>query len=713
MKRLAIFFVVTVMLCLSLTSCSVFIAMLDSMLEHEHSYTYTLIEGESEGTFDLRGVCTYEYCENPTYTKKNVNVYISSEEAGSCTEEGKTVYSHNIGGVTVSITVSTGKADHTVGGVPVGDLTSEDGTLDSGIAGVRIPDGSECESIVSGSYVCGVCGVEQSASVYVSHRGSFTTTLEPTCTEEGREVLDCLRCGKRVECSVDSLGHKYKPDMIAKADGLFDFVLICGEAGCESHNMTFEGVKNITLSSEKAPTCLSKGEKTYTYEKDGTTSSITYSERKLSHRLNGSDINSLLNSDGSLDFGAEGVFADESALACGECSDGYYSCDLCAKNIPITVYVRAHHIEESGFSVIAPTCQADGRIIKECKYCSFEEIEIITRESPELYHNITAAVVLPSSDTIAGARTTVICAVDGCDVRFENAEMDKGSYSFVTENADCKTVGRITHRWTVGGIPVEYVTENMTTDHILLNSSGTRIPAWSIRDSDGNYDYNSGAVSLFAGGSISCGGTSMAFIDCVECGGVNMVTAIKYHKLQTQSRTEPTCKTNGKLTEKCSECGNTKVSDIPASHIIENIHDCESGTLVTKCTRGASDCDYQQKTLDLSDGTLTVLCVLSPSSCKLEGTAQYSFTYTDGDTEKTVTFVGKLPVSDHFIKDNNGDVVCVDTLCDENGYIDSSFESVRYFAGATEPELGKTQNGYYICEKCGQMCIITVINTGK
>lgn len=713
MKRLAVFLTLAVVFCLSLTSCSVFIAMLDSMLEHEHSYTYTLIEGESEGTFDLRGVCAYEYCENPTFTKKNVQVYISSEEAGSCTEEGKIVYSHNIGGGTVSITVSSGKADHTIGGVPVGELTLEDGTLDSGISGVSIPDGSECESIVGGSYVCDGCGIEQSVSVYVSHKGNFSTVTKPTCTEEGREKLDCLRCGKNVERSVDSLGHNYEVEMIPKADGLFDLLLICGEAGCASHNMTFEDVKNITLSSEKTPTCLNKGEKTYTYEKNGTTSSVTYTERKLPHRLNGADINSLLNSDGTLDFGAEGIFADESALTCGKNADGHYRCDLCTKNIPITVYVRAHHIEESGFSVIAPTCQADGQIIKECKYCSYKKTEIITRESPELYHNITASVVLPSSDTIAGALTTLMCTVDGCDVRFENAEMDNGSYSFVTENADCKTVGKIIHRWTVSGIPVEYVSENMTTDHILVDSSGKRICAFTIKDSDGNYDYNSGAVSLFAGGSISCGGTSMAFIDCVECGGVVMVTAIKHHNMQTQSRTEPTCKTNGKLTEKCSECGKTQVSDIPAAHTIENIHDYESGTLVTKCTRGASDCDYQQKTLDLSDGTLTVLRVISPSSCQHQGVAQYSFTYTDGGAEKTITFIGKLAVSDHFIKDNHGNVVCVDTLYDENGYLDSSLDSIEYFANSGNLAVGQTGNGYYICEECESLCRVTVINTGK
>jgi hypothetical protein len=291
--------------------------------------------------------------------------------------------------------------------------------------------------------------------------------------------------------------------------------------------------------------------------------------------------------------------------------------------------------------------------------------------------------------------------------------MDSGSYSFTTESATCSQAGEITHTWTVDGIPVSYVTTNLKLEHAIRDNDGVLRPLWTLEDEDGNVDYALDAVTILSGNSIACGETKKASCSCENCGGLLLVMAKKYHDIQYVSRVEPTCTTDGRIISRCNSCGVTENKTIPASHTLEYVHNLSANTLTVKCAKSSSGCTYASKTIDLSRGTLVKIADVTSATCKIEGVAEYSFTYSENGESKTITFLGKTALTNHTIKDNNGNIISVDHACDSHGYFDSSFDAIKYFAGQGEPIIGSTGSGYYICEGCGGTMKVTVINTGK
>ena len=45
----------------------------------------------------------------------------------------------------------------------------------------------------------------------------YTTTTDPTCTEEGSEVETCARCGISSTKALEALGHDYVEESLTEA----------------------------------------------------------------------------------------------------------------------------------------------------------------------------------------------------------------------------------------------------------------------------------------------------------------------------------------------------------------------------------------------------------------------------------------------------------------------------------------------------------------
>ena len=165
---------------------------------------------------------------------------------------------------------------------------------------------------------------------------------------------------------------------------------------------------------------------------------------------------------------------------------------------------------------------------------------------------------------------------------------------------------------------------------------------------------------------------------------------------------------------KCVLCGIQESETIAASHNIEYVHDLEKNTLSQRCTKQSSDCNFTATTIDLSNGNLALRRVVKASTCCEYGVAEYTFFYVTSSGENaTLNFTGSLELSSHTIRTNDGKIVSAETLCDVNGYYDSSLNALKYFAGSSAPSVGQTASGYFICESCGEPAMVTVINNGN
>lgn len=711
MRKIAILLALVAM-CAALTSCGIMIDMLDSMLEHEHGYTYTLEPGEEEGTFDLVGRCPYEYCENPiSYAAENVEVTYTVLE-GNCTDGSKVVYSYTFEGETYSYTMEKVGVGHKLCGLPIDRFYINGSMIDSSVPGVTIINeaSAKCGGTAEAFYTCDVCAKSQIVLAYVSHKGNWTLDTAPSCTVDGKEHINCERCQMLVERSVAAYGHNHEVTIQQNLDGTSNIIYSCTVSGCSNRNLRINSAEGVVEISRKEPSCTESGSIVYNYTKNGTAGTITMTKRPLEHTLGGTAVSSILNSDGTIDYGIVGVtVVNQSQLSCGKVASGHYCCDNCATLVPTTVYVRPHHIEpEKDWETIAPTCQRQGTITKSCKYCDYEITEYTKEPSLDKYHVMRWDFSNFNSTNIAATLTSGECLICGFDII--NAPMDAGSYNCTNVKATCTKAGEITHNWTVNGIAVQYITTNITTDHMITDNNGKNVPAWSIADENGYFDYALDSVHLFAGGSISCGETADGNYRCAVCKEVVVITVTKNHTMKEQSSIAATCTSNGYTIFKCTSCGVQDSTVILASHNIEYVHNLDNNTLTQRCTNKTGDCNYSETVINLSTGNLAIRRVIKTSTCCEYGSAEYTFISNDG---RMINFVGKLDFSSHTIKDNSGKVVSADTLCDENGHYDSSLNAIRYFAGTSAPVLGQTASGYFICESCGEPVMVIVKNNGN
>lgn len=716
MKKIALILALIVA-CVALSSCGVVIEMLDSMLEHPHEYVYSLEPGEDDGTFDIVGRCDYQYCENPTRVEKNVQVYVSSITIGNCLEAGSTVYSCDFEGKTYTYTMQTSTPGHRLCGLTIDKFYINGNMVDSSVPGITLANESaKCGSTAEASYLCEMCGEAQNVLAYVSHKGAWTLKSAPTCTADGKEeIAKCERCQLRVERLVPAYGHNYVERVENNADGSANIIYDCTVKGCSFAEQRISNVQGVSEVTRVEPTCTEAGRVVYSYTKDGVLETVALTKRPLEHTIGGIAASGVLNSDGTIDYGLTGVtVVNKAQIVCGNRTAGYYCCESCDTPVPTMVYIRPHTMEPAEkWTVISPTCQNRGTVTKECEYCTYQVTEFTSDGSLDQYHNILITSVSFDSRNIYATLTSGRCQNAGCDIYFTNASMDAGSYNCTNIKATCKEAGEITHNWTVNGVAVQYKTTDLKTDHMIKDKDGNVVPAWTLADENGYYDYALDAINLFAGGSISCGQTAAANYRCVVCDGVNAVTAIQHHKMVETATIAAGCTTNGYTLFKCALCGVQDSTTIPAGHSIGYEHNLENNTLTQKCTKNSGDCNYTPTVIDLSTGTLAIKRTIKASTCCEYGKAEYVFKHTTATGEKTITFVGQLGLSSHTIKDNSGKIVNAETLCDENGHYDSSLDSIKYFAGGSAPALGCTSTGYFLCESCGEPAMITVINKGN
>ena len=203
---------------------------------HKHKYDYTL-SVNTEGSFELSGVCTVKNCESPYYSESGVDVIIYSYEKPTCSKEGTKVYSCIRDGVTVKLSVKVATTLH-----------SYEGEIVNG---------------ANGQYASGHCVYDgcNATGVIVNDLNKFKldTVVAATCSTPKKEIYKCNLSDGTFTLEVER--DEYLPHTL---NGVY----------VDSDKAYPQGTNGITLPSGTNGACNSTVNGNYTCEKCNQTVSV-------------------------------------------------------------------------------------------------------------------------------------------------------------------------------------------------------------------------------------------------------------------------------------------------------------------------------------------------------------------------------------------------------------------------------------------------------
>ena len=301
----------------------------------------------------------------------------------------------------------------------------------------RVVDGQFVVSPGKYRVVCDDCGkesiVDKTVHVFVD------STVPPTCTEEGYDVMLCDDCGyfEAIEgTETDALDHAFfdwtpvvDEDRNVCEDGYYE-VRTCGRDGCgasESHFYPPEGHSVTTWSKNASPTmtamgslqgtcsvcrelqilripafnttdytyeqkqiCTSNGEATWTYTaENGQSFAYNVSVAAKSYHTVGGVLENALRKveyEGEYAFvyGQSGlrVLDVAGAPTCKQIVNGYYECDLCGQHISVKI-IGDH--AWGAESVTNATCTSGTVAVRVCTVCGEEDRTVADDRLPHNY----------------------------------------------------------------------------------------------------------------------------------------------------------------------------------------------------------------------------------------------------------------------------------------------------------------------------------------
>ncbi len=378
-----------------------------------HTYHSTL-QKEENGTFTIINTCTM--CGDEQKETGLTDVSTSVTEA-TCTSEGSIVYTYtDDAGQSVTLTVTTPKADHRLNGKASGEWI-KDGRFNADIPGIMefMEWQSTCETEGKGWYQCEACGIMVYVTTYRDHRfESFTVTKEPTCTEEGTRTGYCTMCGTDVEESIAPLGHSFTYELEKTGDNTFRLSADCSVCGEHQEKDNLQNVKQEVL---REATCTTPGLVRYTYTDAGTAQTVTLEVEtaRTSHILNGKPADQLADEEGRLDISIAGVqeFPDEQAT-CTEAGKGWFVCEECEDLVYVDTW-KGHRYDPAQATVkVAATCTEEGVREFSCTDCGETHTEPIPALGHDLHWNVTQ---LPDGELTGTVEVTcercdAACTVD-------------------------------------------------------------------------------------------------------------------------------------------------------------------------------------------------------------------------------------------------------------------------------------------------------------
>ncbi len=379
-----------------------------------------------------------------------------------------------------------------------------------------------CTEDGSVTYTCTSCGYSYSEVLAADGSHSYeAVTVAPTCTEAGSVTYTCTLCGDAYSEEIAALGHSYEAAVTAPGcteGGYTTYTCHCGDSYVSDYvDALGHAYEIVTVEA----TCTEDGSVTYTCACGDTYTEVIAA---VGH-----------------DYAAK-----VTAPTCTE--DGYttYTCH-CGDNYVADYVAALGHAYET--VTVAPTCTEGGYTANTCTHCGEGTI---TEETAALGHSYEAVVTAPTCTE--GGYTTYTCHCGDTYVAEEAAALGHNNESVITE-ATCETDGYTTHTCTVcGEVTVDTYVAALGHDQQIVTVEATCTEDGSVSST------------------------------CIRCGQhtVEVIPALGHDYAVVVIA--PTCTEGGYSTYTCGTCGHSYVGDETAAlgHAYEIV------TVEATCTEDGS-----------------------------------------------------------------------------------------------------------------------------
>ena len=401
-----------------------------------------------------------------------------------------------------------------------------------------------CSAPFGGSFVCEDCGEVIAVNLYIPHtlkEGTYKYS-NVTCVKDGTGSYYCTACEQNIvdEVFEKALGHEYNWTIVDKAnsdDGKYHLIGECcrefeNEQGVyelcrdDGYKLDYISAKPITCETLIRSTCQKQGKTLYMITKsNGTTEKIIVNDARLSHLLNGNDINYYkpipVTTDGVKLFGNSG-----SKLTCdGGAVGGYFVCETCNEVINIMV-IKPHTqpVKIAEGNEQKPTCTKEGWVKYDCIVCKTTGIV----ETVEPLGHDYKRTIIDKADSKDGKYHLVcvcqrkrtnkngvlaLCTEDGNEVEYVSDE----PITEKTVKATCSNNGKRIYTLAING-------KTQTIVDIIPRSgihdfNGMKIDENKVLVFADSTAFDATGLKLMGNTSaLSCAGTSQAYFVCENDG---------------------------------------------------------------------------------------------------------------------------------------------------------------------------------------------------
>ena len=551
-----------------------------------HDYQLdTSLEGYKAATCTEGGVNTYK-CSRCEETKEE-----ETEALGHSWDNGVVV--DNCEGQYVLYTCTVCKATYTEE-TGLGEVTEHDWVLDE-----EASTAATCTEAGKNVYTCSKCGATKEEEVEALGHDVVATVVAPTCSAEGYTTHTCSRCDYAEEntdpVAADPSKHLAGEGVVIKAPTCTTAGVkknVCSLCGAAMGYETMEPAHSWdegTVTEE--PTCTETGIKTYTCTVEGCGATKEEEEEELGHSWDAGEVTTEPN------CGTEGVKT--------------YTCTRCdatkTESIPV---VGEHNFVDD---VIDATCTEPQKAGLVCSVCGATSGEMTELGDPlgHDYQLDTSLEGYKAATCTEGGVNTYKCS--RCEETKEE-ETEALGHSWdngVVHEADCEHGQYVLYTCTVckdtkteeTGLS-EALGHTFTTEVVAPTCSaqgytreyctvcGYEKEHTNITEKDPNahtYDMDHAAIIR----EPTCAVPGVAKVTCTGCGYTTYQTVTAEHTWDEGTETKPaTCTEEGVLTFECEVCHTTKTEPIqPTGHKFGNEQVSDDGLIVYK---ECETCGYQE-----------------------------------------------------------------------------------------------------------------------
>jgi DNA-directed RNA polymerase subunit RPC12/RpoP len=531
-------------------------------------------------------------------------------------------------------------------------------------------------SVVSGGFNAdGTLNTDPPAQV---HNYQLTSSVAPTCTEEGSNTYTCSDCGESYTETVPAEGHNYT----AEDDG-GDTVYTCTKCG-DSYTSLLPR-ENISLKvGETSEKYTLEGEKSVSVAGDSNIAqaNITYTE--------GTGAEVSYSATASASASAYSTYY-VSNLIDGNTSSFYWSDSSQTKGM----YARVDLGADVLFDAIQITSPAHG------DYCTNANVQIssdgsnwttIGQYTGKSSSSVTSTYSVP--DSIESFRYIQVIITTARNYWWQLSEIAWGSY-------DGSTFTRAAASGTV-------TTGTLTTTELTFTGIGAGTTSYVVDGTKYIIEVEADHVHSYAKTSETaptCTTEGSIVYTCSECGDTYTESVPAAGHSYTSVVTEPTCTEDGYTTYTCSNCGDSYTGDTtPATgHSYTSVVTEPTCTEDGYTTYTCSVCGSSY-TESVSAAGHNYVSVVTAPTCTEDGYTTYTCSvcgdsYVSDTTPAAGHSYTKAVSSATCTEDGTTTFTC--TVCGDSYTETTPATGHNYVSVVTEPTC--TEDGYttYTCSNCG------------